>query len=168
MFVATYAEAHKDPQLVWPGDLKAAGRIANLSDYVTLLVRDELLKPSDLKVFSAAGLKPYEGMLSSGSNGGLFPAFKDENCALKVYLVKKDDPADTIFLVSKNYTYNTPLNDSKAKPFGDKGFVVIRKDGSAGIFKKAQAQALNLVGQLPGGGTVESAENCLNPSPATP
>lgn len=65
--------------------------------------------------------------------------------------------------MSKNYTYNQPLNDPQAKPFGDKGFVVIHKDGSANIFKKAKAQDLKLIGKLPGGGTVESAANCLNP-----
>ncbi len=102
-------------------------------------------------------------MLTSASNGVLIPAFTEENCAFKVFLVKKDDPADTVFLVSKNYTYNTPLNDPNAKPFGDKGFVVIRKDGSGGIFKKSQAKSLDLIGKLPGGGTVESAANCLNP-----
>ncbi len=130
--------------LGWPGDLKANGRISTLSDYINLLVRTGCFKPSDLKIFCGPGYKPYEGTLSSGSDGILVPPFTDENCALKIYLVKDADSSNTVFLASKN---------------GDNGFFVIRKGGDAGIFKKAQGQNF----QLPGGGTVESAANCLNP-----
>lgn len=164
MSMATDGIANDDPSLGWPGDLKATGRIASVSDYVNLLVRKDYLSSSDLKVLACAGTKPYQGMFSSGSNGVLVPAFTEENNAFKVFLVKKDDSDDTVFLTSKNYTYNTSLNDPKAKPFGDKGFVVVRKDGSASTFRKTHAQSLSLIGKLPGGGTVESVENCLNPS----
>jgi len=97
--LATDGEANKDPSLDWPGDLKASGRIANVADYVNLLVRNDYLKPGDLRVFSAAGCARYPdtGTLTSGSNGVLVPPFTEENNAFKVYLVKKDDPADTIF-----------------------------------------------------------------------
>ena len=159
---------NKDPSLGWPGDLKAKGHIANLSDYVNLLVRNDYLKAGDLKIFAGPEFNSYKGTLSSGSNGVLAPAFAEENCAFKMYLVRDDDPSNTLFLATKNYTYNKPLNDPKAKPYGDKGFVVIRKGGDGSIYKKQQAQTLSMIGQLPGGGTVESAENCLNPSPAAP
>ena len=162
MQMAVDGETNKDPSLGWPGDLKAAGRIANLSDYVTLLVREGYLNADDLKIFSGPGYKPYKGTLSSGSNGVLVPAFTDENCAYKVYLVKKDDPACTVFLATKNYTYNAPLKDSKVMPW-DRGFVIIHRGGDGGVLKKTQAQSLNFIGKLPGGGAVESAENCLNP-----
>ena len=143
--MATDGETNKDPTLGWPGDLKAKGHIANLADFANLLVRNDYLKPGDLKIFSGPGYKPYQGTLSSGSSGVLVPPFTDENCAYKVYLVKDRDSSNTVFLMSKKDV------------FGDKGFVVVRKGGDAGIYQKAQ----NL--QLPGGGTVESAENCLNP-----
>lgn len=159
---------NKDPSLGWPGDLKAKGHIATLGDYANVLVRGGYLKPGDLKIFSGPGFKPYKGTLSSGSNGVLIPAFKDENSAFKVYLVKESDSANTLFLASKNYTYKSPVNDSSAQPFGDKVFVVLRKGGDASVLKKRQSQSLNLIGQLPGGGSVESAENCLNPDPTTP
>ena len=170
MSMATDGETNKDTGLGWPGDLKANGRIANLSDYVNLLVRNGYLNAADLKIFSGPGFKPYKGTLTSGSNGVLDPPFTEENCAFKVYLVKKDDPSNTVFLVSKNYTYNMPLNP-QAKPFGGKGFIVSRKGGDACLLKNEQAQSLQMnrsgtdyyVGKLPDGGTVESAENCLNP-----
>ena len=134
---------------------------------MNVLVRNDYLKPGDLKIFALIGYKSYEGSLSSGSNGVLVPPFAEENCAFKVYLVKDADSSNTVFLASKNYTYNTPLGNSNAKPW-DRGFVIIRKDGSASVFKKAQAQSLEKIGPLPGGSTVESAENCLNPGPSTP
>jgi len=169
MSMASDGEANEDPSLGWPGDLKARNRIANLSDFVTHLVCKGYLRPGDLKILSAVGYKAYEGKLTSSSNGTLIiPPFSEENCAFKVYLVKKDDPADTVFLASKNYTYNKLLTDPKAKPFGDRGFIVFRKGGDGAVLKNQQAQSLNLVGSLPGGGTVESAENCLNPCPSTP
>jgi len=165
--MAMDGENNKDPLLDLPGDLKAKGHIATLGDFANVLVRNNYLNPDDLKIFSGPGCKVYKGKLSSGSNGVLVPAFTEENCAFKVYLVKKDDPADTVFLASKNYTYNTMLNPN-AVPFGDKGFMVFRKGGDASILKKAQVHSLQLVGKLPGGGTVESAENCLNPGPTAP
>jgi len=168
--MATDGVANKDSLLGWPGDLKENGHITTVEDFVNVLVRNEYLCRGDLKVFTAAGCKAYPCNSSSSSdrNRTLVPPFAEEYNAYKVYLVKKNDPADTLFLASKNYTYNTPLNDPNAKPFGDKGFVVFRKDGSGSILKKAQAQNLPLVGKLTGGGTVESGENCLNPGPPAP
>lgn len=167
MSMVTDGNAKGDPSLGWPGDLKAKGRITTLADYVNILVRGGYLKPNDLHIFSGAGYEAYKGTLTSGSNGVLSPAFEDEkNCAFKIFLVKEADSSNTIFLASKNYTYNSALDD-KAKPFGDKGFVVVRKGGDARILKKTQAKSNNLhqiIGTLPGGGTAESVENCLNPT----
>ena len=126
-----------------PGDLKSKGIISNLSDFVTLLVRNDYLKPNDLQIFSGPGFKPYKGTLS---NGVLVPPFTEENCAYKVYLVKASDPSTTVFLMSKS---------------GDKGFIVCRMGGDVSKYKKAPISDLI----FPGGGTVESAENCLNPAP---
>ena len=168
MSMATDGFNTQNPALGWPGDLKETGHIATLADYVNVLVRNDYLNSGDLRIFSGFGYKAYAGTLRSGSNGVLVPAFTDENCALKVYLVKKDDLADTVFLASKNYTYNYPLNnDAKSKLFEQK-FVVLRKGGDASILKKSQAQSLQLVGKLPGGGMVENAENCLSPGAPAP
>jgi prepilin-type N-terminal cleavage/methylation domain-containing protein len=159
MCMATDGDENHDPALGWPGDLKRNGRIANLSDFVNGLVRNDYLKPNDLKIFSGPGFKPYQGKLR---NGVLDPPFTEENCTFKIYLAKDSDTANTLLLATKNYTYNTPLKPN-AKPFGDKGFIVMRKGGEVALLKGPQAQ--KLPGNLPGGGTVESAENCLNPGP---
>ncbi|MDD5349358.1 MAG: type II secretion system protein [Chthoniobacteraceae bacterium] len=169
MSMATDGAANFDASLGWPGDLKANGRIATLSDYVNLLVRNDYLKPGDLKVFSAAGIKAYpNGKLTSGSNGVLSPAFTEENSAFKVFLAKDKDPAETVFLTTKNYRYNSDLSDPNAKPFGDRGFVVLRKGGDASVYKKQQARNIQLLGKLPGDDAVESAANCLNPGAIVP
>ncbi|MDD5349357.1 MAG: hypothetical protein PHQ12_04015 [Chthoniobacteraceae bacterium] len=169
MSMATDGVENKDPGLGWPGDLKANGRIATLSDYVNVLVRNDYLKLGDLKVFSAAGINAYPGgTLTSGSNGVLSPAFTEGHSAFKVFLAKDKDPSNTVFLTSKNYTYDADLTDPNAKPFGDRGFVVLRKGGDASFYKKDQGRKLIMIGDLPGGGTVESAANCLNPGPVAP
>lgn len=168
MSMATDGSDGKDPYLGWPGDLKAKGHITTLADYVNLLARNGYIKPGDLRIFSGPGYKPYQGKLTSGSNGVLNPAFTEENCAFKVYLVKESDSSNTVFLAGKNYTYNTDLSDPKAKPFGDKGFVVARKGGDVSLYRKSQAHNLQGIGGLPGGGIVENADNCLNPGPTAP
>jgi hypothetical protein len=61
---------------------------------------------------------------------------------LKVYELKDGDSANTIFAVSNNYTYNTALDPTKS-PFGDKGFVVIRKGGDCLSLRKNNALAAN-------------------------
>ena len=160
MSMANDGAANKDISLGWPGDLKANGRIKTLGDFVTLLVKNEYLKAGDLHIFSAINIKPYRGELCGDV---LVPAFDGKYSGAKVYLVRDGDAGDTLFLASKNYTYNTPLTDPSAKPFGDKGFVACQKGGNCFQFKKQQTQDLQTIGQLPGGGTVESAENCLNP-----
>ncbi|XHR29351.1 MAG: hypothetical protein ACFUZC_02075 [Chthoniobacteraceae bacterium] len=144
-----------------PGDLKASGEIGNLPDFVNLLVRSGALKPGDLKLFSSRGIKAYQGNLDA--TGYLAPPFKDENSSFKVYLVRESDPPDTFLMATKNFTYGKPL-DPKAVPLlGGKGFVVIRKSGDVCIYKRQQVFNFQLIGRLPGGGTVESPENCLNP-----
>ncbi len=152
-------QANENTALGWPGDLKAHGKIQNIQDFVAILVKEDYLRPSDLKVFAAAGIQYYT---PSDPNGTYTPPFEDKNSAFKVYLIRKDAPEKEVFLATKNYTYDTSLN-SKAKPFGEDGFVIARKAGDVSMYKKQQIHNLELIGSLPGGGTVESASNCLNP-----
>ena len=58
--------------------------------------------------------------------------------ALKIYKMKNVDRSNTIFTASSNYVYGTPLR-ANAVPFGDVGFVVVRKSGDAGVYKKDRA-----------------------------
>jgi hypothetical protein len=68
--------------------------------------------------------------------------------ALKIYKVKSTDSSTAIFAASSNYVYDTLLNPN-AVPFGDDGFVVIRKGGDARIYKNAQATPAGYDNNIP-------------------
>jgi type II secretory pathway pseudopilin PulG len=129
--MATDGAAKSDANSAWPGDYPAT----SLADYCTKLVQYDYLKVAGLQkilnapgaictVTSAAG-PPVTGTLTGKS-------------ALTVYKVKGIDPSNTIFSVSSNYVYDTALSPTAAR-FGDNGFVVVRKSGDAGVYRKNQA-----------------------------
>ncbi len=170
MAMAIDGATNSDPALAWPGDLKDSSDTAanSVGNFVTRLVGFDYLKAGDLKIFSTAGITAYPGGTVTGSGTGatLSTSFEDKHCAYKVYLVHDSDASNTLFLATKNYTYNEDITDLTLKPFSDKGFVVIRKGGDAAVLKKQQSKNLNLVGMLPGQSDIsspgsESASNCL-------
>jgi len=116
----------------WPGDYPAT----TLAEYCSKLVQNGYVKPADLqRLLSAPGTECNATM--SGSPATLMLSGKT---ALKLFKVKASDPSNTIFAASSNYVYDTPLN-STAVPFGDAGFVAVRKNGDAGVYKKNLATA---------------------------
>lgn len=157
MAMAIDGATNSDSSLGWPGDLynaDAANKITNLSDFVTRLVANDYFKPGDLKIFSTAGITSYPGGTITGTPATLGTPFTDKHSAYKVYLVHETDPSNTIFLATKNYTYNTAFDttNSNLRPFGDKGFVVIRKGGDGSSLKKNNASGtnvVNIVGNVP-------------------
>ena len=130
--MATDGAAKGDAESAWPGDYPSA----DLAAYCAKLIEKGYLKPADLEeMLSGAGLKctvhttgdPKKPVVTlSGAS------------VLKIYKVKSTDPSNTIFAASSNYVYGTPLNPT-AEPFGDVGFVVVRKSGDSGVYKKGQA-----------------------------
>ena len=119
-----------DTPQAWPGDYQAT----SLAEYCGRLVQHGYLTPADLqRIFSAPGAACTATM--SGPPATLMLSGKS---ALKVYKVKRTDPSNTIFAASVNYIYDTPL-DPNSTPFGDSGFVVVRKSGDADFRKKRQA-----------------------------
>jgi hypothetical protein len=129
--MATDGAAKSDANLAWPGDYAAT----SLADYCSKLVQNDYLKATDLqRILTAPG-----ATCTVNHTAGL-PATLTltGRSALKVYKVKSVDPSTTIFSVSSNYFYNIPLSPATA-PFGDKGFVVVRKSGDAGTYGKNQA-----------------------------
>ena len=129
--MATDGAAKSDANLAWPGELPAT----TLAEYCGRLVQNNYLKAEDLqRILSAPGATCAVGN-SADPTPGLTLTGKS---ALKVYKIKGGDSSTAIFAASSNYVYNTPLNPA-AVPFGDKGFVVIRKRGDAGVYKRNQA-----------------------------
>ena len=132
--MATDAAAKADSHRAWPGDYPTN----SLAEYCTKLVQNDYLKPADLqRILSAPGAECSATM--SGPPATLLLAGKP---ALKLYKVKASDASNTIFAATSNYVYDTPL-DRSTVPFGDAGFVLVRKSGDAGVYKAKQATASN-------------------------
>ena len=148
--MATDGAAKFDSNRAWPGDYPAT----TLAEYCNKLVQNGYAKPADLqRMLSAPGAECTATM--SGPPATLMLSGKS---ALKLYKVKASDPSNTIFAASSNYVYDTPLN-SGVIPFGEAGFVAVRKNGDAGVYKKNLATAAGFesvekfqtdIGALPG------------------
>jgi prepilin-type N-terminal cleavage/methylation domain-containing protein len=156
-----------DANLAWPGDYSSG--VTTLQAYVEKLVQNDYLKASDLaKILSAPGAS-----CTATASSATPPAVTlSGTSGLKVYPVTSADASNVIFVVTSNYKYNTALATTD-KPYGDKGFVVVRKGGDAAVLRKSNAVAAtgatgaaafeSTVGKKPGDaqGTVGSGD----PSP---
>ncbi|CAN5594304.1 hypothetical protein BH18VER1_BH18VER1_04660 [soil metagenome] len=153
--MATDGATNSDPNYSWPGD--QATPPSNLAAYCTMLVKNDYLKSGDLqKILNAPGATCT---VTTTGTGDTTAVSLSGNSALKVYLVQDVNPSNTIFAATSNFVYNTALSPT-AVPYGDKGFVVMRKGGDAGTFKKNQALAAtgttgaasyqSTIGRLPG------------------
>lgn len=128
--MATDGAAKSDANLAWPGDYS----VSSLAEYAGKLVEKDYLKPADLqRMLSAPG-----AACTLTASGSPVTTKLTGKSALKIYKVKGADPSNTIFAASVNYVYDTELT-SNVMPFGDAGFVVVRKSGDAGVYKKGQA-----------------------------
>jgi type II secretory pathway pseudopilin PulG len=148
--MATDGAVKSDATRAWPGDYPTN----SLTEYCDKLVRNRYLQPADLqRLLSGPNAAPTVTMSAS-------PALLllSGRSALKIYKARSADPSNTIFAASSNYVYATPL-DPKAVPFGDAGFVVVRKSGDVGVYKPGQAtpagfdnpeQFQSDIGSLPG------------------
>ena len=123
----------------WPGDVTT---ISSIQGFADMLVSNDYLKPSDAaKLFAIPpGFQPATYTSNTIS-------LQSTNNGFKVYKVTDSDNGNVIFITTKNYTYNNAT--FAANPYGDKGFVVFRKGGDGSIYRKAQATATNLIGDLP-------------------
>ncbi len=151
--MATDGSTNSDPNLSWPGDYTATSGstgtsggptvVTTLQDYCNLLVANDYLKPGDLqKVLSAPGanLVVTANTATSGSTGTTVTLAG--RSGLKIYKISQSDPSNAIFAASANYIYNTALTQTSL-PYGDKGFVIIRKGGDASSYRKNQATQSN-------------------------
>jgi len=122
--------ASGDTNLGWPGDMGGSW-----AAWARALVDGKYLTTNDFnRMLSAPGLqRPLNTAISAPSPS-----------ALSVFNVADSNNMSTVFMTTVNYTNGQPL-DPNAKPFGDNGFVVVRKDGAAQMFTRAQATNTNLI-----------------------
>jgi prepilin-type N-terminal cleavage/methylation domain-containing protein len=146
---------NSDANLAWPGDY-SAGTLSKLEDYCAKLVQNDYLKASDLpKILSAPGATCTA---TSSGTGSAATVTLSGTSGLKVYPVTSADASNVIFSVTSNYTYDTAFTATPPNPYGDKGFVVVRKGGDAAVLRKNNAAATSgqeaafesLVGKKPG------------------
>ena len=164
--MATDGAANSNAAYTWPGDDTA---ITSLEGFCNKLVQNDYLKPGDIqKILNAPGatcnVTTVPGPPTSVTLAG--------KSALKVYKVKEVDSSNTIFSVTSNYAYNAALDPTKI-PYGDKGFVVMRKGGDAGAYRKNEAtqggwnndfnKFAASIGRLPGDSTDDAASSLTNP-----
>jgi len=126
-----------DANLGWPGDY--ASGVTKLQDYVQKLVQNDYLKASDLaKLLSAPGATCTA---TSSGTGSATTVTLSGTSGLKVYPVTAADASNVIFAVTSNYTYDTDFTGTPPNPYGDKGFVVVRKGGDAAVLRRNNAKA---------------------------
>jgi prepilin-type N-terminal cleavage/methylation domain-containing protein len=134
--MALDGSANADANLAWPGDYSSG--VTTLRDYVEKLAQNDYLKPSDLaKILSAPGATCTA--TSSGSGSSTTVTLSGTS-GLKVYPVTAADASNVIFAVTSNYTYDTDFAASTGVPYGDKGFVVVRKGGDAAVLRRNNAK----------------------------
>ncbi len=125
-----------DTNVGWPGDIGGT-----FSHWTTALVTNGYLTTNDLcKMLSAPGIVVPLGKIPN-----------ENNTALRVYAVKATSASKAVFLTSANFT-NTPAGgqplQSSAKPYGTKGFIVLRKGGDGSILQARQVGTTNIIGEF--------------------
>jgi prepilin-type N-terminal cleavage/methylation domain-containing protein len=105
----------------WPGS-------NNFGKWAGDLTRASVSTNELLKLLSAPGKNPSS--LSDASAA-----------AFAVYGVQDNNAGDTIFITTQNWIASTTPSalSPESQPFGDKGFVVIRKGGDGSVYRKEQA-----------------------------
>jgi hypothetical protein len=130
--------------LAWPGDLITGGYLppgSDLTVYANLLVANGYLRAGDaIKLFNAPGASFGAG-IAAGPPEQLVAPFTG-TASLKVYPVLDSDVSNAIFCVSRNYVYDTVLG-AGGVPYGQKGFITIKKGGDAAVFRSGQATNTN-------------------------
>jgi prepilin-type N-terminal cleavage/methylation domain-containing protein len=161
-YIAGYQQAldgaaNSDPNLTWPGDDANAGTLT-LQTYCAELIKNSYLQAGDLtKLLSAPGSPCTVTASAPDANGNVTVTYASGTPAFKVYKVSDANAANTLFAMTKNYTYNTALAAGTA-PYSNKGFIVVRKGGDASILRANNATAISgqeaqfqsIVGKRPG------------------
>jgi len=134
----------------WPGDMTTVP--GSPTAYFTALTTNNYLQPSDLKILIAPG---YTAMLGTNAT-----SLTEQNNAFGLGMVEDNDESSAILLYTKNWTPTagaggataTGTISANAKPFGTKGFVIVRKGGDAASYKSNVAtDDTGLLGTVPSG-----------------
>jgi len=119
-----------DTNLAWPADMGGTWSV-----WATALVSGKYMTTNDFnKMLSVPSLaRPASTEITAPTPS-----------AFNVYNVAESNNLTSAFIATANYTNGQSLS-AESKPFGDKGFTVVRKDGSAQIYTFSQATNTNLL-----------------------
>jgi prepilin-type N-terminal cleavage/methylation domain-containing protein len=138
IYTATFAMAMDsvstgDTNIGWPADIGSSWQ-----NWATALVEGKYLATNDFnKMLSAPGaVRPPETAISSSTPSGL-----------AIFNVSDTNASTTVFITTANYLSAGQALDPNAKPFGDKGFVTLRKGGDANVYQARQATNTQLIPQ---------------------
>jgi hypothetical protein len=100
--------------------------------FAEMLVENKYMDEGNLKLFAVPGIEAANNMNSFQST---------KNNAYILYAVTAEDEENKVFLSTKNYDAVEGVEPAvNARPFGDFGFVVFKKGGDGGKFRKTQAK----------------------------
>jgi prepilin-type N-terminal cleavage/methylation domain-containing protein len=132
----------------WPGDMITAGLPATYLAYLNVLLQNGYLKAGDVARLMNAPGGNYVADINWAATPPVLNTIGTGDAGLKVYTVGDADSINCIFAASHNYVYNQPLVPPDAAtgagiPYGQKGFIVVKKGGDAAVFRAGQAEAAN-------------------------
>jgi prepilin-type N-terminal cleavage/methylation domain-containing protein len=150
----------------WPGDMITAGIFTSgqYMQYLNVLLSNGYLKAGDVtKLLNSPGGN-FNPTIDYTASPPVLSGMGTGDAGLKVYAVGDADSINCIFAASHNYIYNTALvppdqATGAGIPYGQKGFIVVKKGGDAAVFRAGQALSTNWgsdqtfqtqVGMLPG------------------
>jgi prepilin-type N-terminal cleavage/methylation domain-containing protein len=184
--MANDATATGTSNMGWPGDMITSGAIpATYLAYLNVLLQNGYLKAGDIARLMNAPGGNYVADIDWTASPPVLNSIGTGDAGIKVYTVGDADSINCIFAASHNYIYNTALvpPDSATGagiPYGQKGFIVVKKGGDAAVFRAGQALATNWpdnqtfqiqVGMMPGDqeggalGTEAAGTNVLGQRP---
>jgi prepilin-type N-terminal cleavage/methylation domain-containing protein len=111
--------------------------VGTVSTFIQALVDNKYLTIAEVrKIMTAPGVTPK-----------MDEPFSPDNIAFKIFATRDSDPSDSIFVVTKNWASLTAGLDPSGQPYGEKGFVLMRKGGDGSAFTRPlDATSTNVFG----------------------
>jgi prepilin-type N-terminal cleavage/methylation domain-containing protein len=121
----------------WPANITNPSAPSNAAAYYTVMQENGYISPRELaRIVIAAGVPVFSGANTATTSVSIPSA----NNAYRIGFVSESDPGSTIFAVTKNKSLPWGTGALTTQPpFGEKGFVFIRKNGEAQKMKKNMA-----------------------------
>jgi prepilin-type N-terminal cleavage/methylation domain-containing protein len=125
----------------WPANITNPSTPSSAAAFYTALQEGEYISPREIAVLVTA---PGIPVFSGASTATAPVTIPSANNAFRIGFVSDADPGTTVFAVTKNK--GLPWGSgalTNNQPFGEKGFVFIRKNGEAQKMKKNMATQMS-------------------------